>query len=68
MPRARRRLEAARAPTTIKEQVSHRRLADNRTRIGAGIDNTSPLPVHTDAAKNGKQLDNRLQRMLNGWE
>src|SRR6478752_5781693 len=66
--RPRRGLESAGAPAAIEIEVPDRRHADDRTRIGAYVDDAAPLAVHAHAAEDRKQLDDRRQRSLDDRE
>ncbi len=51
-----RRLKSARSPSTIDEQTSDGRLANNWTSIRANVDRSRPLTVHPHATEYRKQL------------
>ena len=59
--RARRGLEAARAPAAVKVQPVHRGFTDDRAGIRADIDNAAPLPVHAHPAESREQFADGLQ-------
>ena len=63
-----RRLEATGAPAAVEIQSAHRRLRDNRTGVGAGIDDAPPVTQHAHAAENRKQLDDRREIILDDRE
>src|SRR5271169_6355375 len=61
--RSRRRLEAAGAPAAINVKAWDPRLGDDGGAIGRHIDDTAPVAHHAQAAKLGKQLANRIERV-----
>ena len=59
--RARRGLEAARAPAAVDVQARHRGLADDRRAIGRHIDDPAPVAQHAHAPEHREQLADRFQ-------
>src|SRR5580692_12350888 len=64
MARARRRLEAAGAPAAIDEKAGNRRLGDDRRAVRRDVDDAAPVAQHAHAANGGKELTDRLERMV----
>src|SRR5690349_8579150 len=57
-------LEAAGAPAAVEIEALNRRLADDRAGIRADIDDAAPGAQHAQAAEDRKQLDQRVQQIL----